>query len=72
MEQLTTNEWIDATLHKPWPGREVFVYLSNGTKVNLKWNGVYWVDPITNIKQNFYPDGLHPEYFFIYEKLKKQ
>lgn len=66
--ELLTNEWLPADGNKPWKGREVLVKMSDGTKRILAWNGVYWVDPATNIRQFFSHNSVYPVKFYIFEK----
>lgn len=66
--ELLTNEWYDAVKRKPWRGREVLVQMSDGTKRTLAWNGMYWYDPATRIRQWFNEDGVHPAFFYIFER----
>lgn len=67
---VTTNEWIKIAPGSPmpWKDREVLVRLSDGTKTTLVWNGMYWIDPVTRIRQRFFDGGLHPSHFYIFEK----
>lgn len=73
MTALTTNEWIEIKpgVH-PWEDREVLVRMSNGRLTTMEWNGYYWRDPITHIRQKYNEDGLHPTHFYIYEKFNEE
>ena len=71
MTTLVTNEWTDALRQKPWKDREVLCLMSDGTKRTLAWNGMYWYDPVTRIRQRYYEDGLHPTHFYIFENFIK-
>lgn len=42
-DTVTTNEWIDSTLKKPWKDRLVLCRMSDDTFAVAKWNGLYWV-----------------------------
>lgn len=69
MTELVTNTWITIKPGVyPWQGREVMVRYSDGTKGFLKWNGFYWVDPRSNIRQIFDHSGIYPVKFYIYER----
>ena len=73
MTALTTNEWIEIKPGvKPWKGREVLVRMSDGTKRTLVFNGVYWTDPQTHIRQQYHERGIHPTHFYIYEKFNEE
>lgn len=39
---VTTNEWTNASTHKPPIGREVLVKFADGHKAVAKYNGMYW------------------------------
>jgi len=69
MNTIVTNEWIWAGTKKPPKGREVLVAFSDGSKMVLKWVGMYWSDPRTGIRQMFTP-GHHPEWWYMFEKLE--
>lgn len=68
MAEVVTNQWYNATIYKPWRGREVLIELSNGERCTLIWNGIYWIDPVNYVRQWYSPLGLHPAYFYIFER----
>ena len=43
MDALTTNEWIDAEVHKPWKNRLVLCRFEDGHFNVCYHNGMYWV-----------------------------
>lgn len=43
MDCIITNEWTNASTHKPPIGREVLAKFADGHKAVAKWNGFYWV-----------------------------
>lgn len=66
-DTLLTNEWTDATTHKPWPGRTVLCRTKDGMLLILKWNGMYWIDGNHNIRT---PTTMQANvtHFYIFEK----
>ena len=69
MKTLTTNEWIKIKdgVH-PWKDRRCLVRMSDDTRVDLEWNGYYWRDPKSHIRQRYNEDSVHPTHFLIYER----
>jgi len=45
MNEILTNTWMDAEIHKPFKRRQVLVRLANGEERIMKWNGMYWITP---------------------------
>lgn len=66
-DNLLTNEWIDATTHKPWAGRTVLCRTKAGTMFILKWNGLYWIDGNLNIRTDAVKN-LVITHFYIFER----
>ena len=42
-DNIYTDTWMDAELHKPFKRRNVLVRLSSGEERVMKWNGMYWI-----------------------------
>lgn len=60
---IMTNEWMDATVRKPWAMRNVIVRLSNGRYDVAYWNGIYWC---TQCGMPYKGDITH---FYVFERL---
>lgn len=66
MNTLLTNEWTDATTHKPWAGRPVLCRTSTGEMLVLKWNGMYWIDAYLNVRTQVTMQA-NVTHFYIFE-----
>lgn len=68
-DEILTNEWTRADVKKPPKDREVLVAFRDGVKMTLCWNGYYWCDPKTKIRQ-IYNEGAEPKWWYMFEKLE--
>ena len=69
MSAILTNTWMRAGRNCPPRDREVLVAFDDGTKMTLVWDGHYWCEPRTKIRQ-IYADGLEPKWWYMFEKLE--
>lgn len=66
--EILTNEWTEVRCKMPPRDREVLVSFGAGVrKVTLVWNGFYWVDPVTRIRQRYTP-GHEPRRWYMFER----
>ena len=65
-ESITTNEWHDATLKKPWVKRMVLVRTADNAYDVAYWNGMYWC---TQGGRPYHNDGADITHFYIFERL---
>ena len=65
-ESITTNEWHDATIKKPWVKRMVLIRLSDGSYDIAYWGGIYWC---TQCGRPYHNDGADITHFYIFERL---
>ena len=63
-DTITTNEWIDAELHKPWKDRLVLCRFEDDHFNVCYWNGMYWVGQHgSRLMLN-----QEPTHFLVFEK----
>lgn len=68
MKEIRTNEWTSVWERKPPVGREVLVAFAGGrNKMTLAWDGRYWYEPGTGIRQSYTP-GHRPTMWYMFEK----
>lgn len=65
-ESITTNEWHDAKLNKPWVKRMVLVRTADNAYDVAYWNGMYWC---TQGGRPYHKDGDRITHFYIFERL---
>ena len=67
MDALTTNEWIDAEVHKPRKNRLVLCRFEDGHFNVCYHNGIYWVGQHgSRLMLN-----QEPTHFYIFDKFNE-
>lgn len=66
-ESITTNEWHDAAIKKPWKDRLVLCRFDDGHLNVCKYNGMYWVGQHGS-RLMVYEEPTH---FYIFDKFNE-
>lgn len=67
--EIKVNEWTKFMDRRPPVDRELLVAYADGRKQTLKWDGRYWYEPSTHVRQQ-YTQGHSPVWWYMFEKLE--